>query len=96
MFLLGNLAAANEDDSREQEEESNIKGAELIKDDQQEEEEDQELPELHNNRKAGNLVAVYEEQWFLAEVAKDQSKAEKAYVNLSYIMIKGSNCFCDC
>jgi hypothetical protein len=38
-------------------------------------------------------VSVYEEQWFLAEVAKDQSKVEKGYVNLSNMTIKRSNSF---
>ncbi len=36
--------------------------------------ETEELPDVDNRKNIGeNVVAVYEEQWFLAEIAKDQS-----------------------
>jgi hypothetical protein len=47
-----------------------------------EEEDDEELPDLEQTRVPGTLlVAIYESEWFIAEVAKDQSKATRGYVN---------------
>ena len=44
-------------------------------------------------KKTTLLVAIYESEWFIAEVAKDQSKATRGYVNLSYTCIRGANSF---
>jgi hypothetical protein len=38
-------------------------------------------------------VAVYEGQWFLAEVTGDQVGIGSGFTNLSYMTIKGSNSF---
>ncbi len=60
----------------------------------EEEEDDEELPDLEQTRVPGTLlVAIYESEWFIAEVAKDQSKATRDYVNLSYTCIRGTNSF---
>jgi hypothetical protein len=60
----------------------------------EEEEDDEELPDLEQTRVPGTLlVAIYESEWFIAEVAKDQSKATRGYVNLSYTCIRGTNSF---
>ena len=39
------------------------------------------------------VVAVYEEQWFLAEIVMDQSGVGQGYTRLKYMTIKGSNAF---
>ncbi len=60
----------------------------------EEEEDDEELPDLEQTRVPGTvLVAIYVSEWFIAEVAKDQSKATSGYVNLSYTCIRGTNSF---
>jgi hypothetical protein len=52
------------------------------------------LPDLQNSADAGSyVVAIYEEQCFLAEVAKDQNGVPKGYTRLSYMLIKGKNSF---
>ncbi len=44
----------------------------------EEEEGDEELPDLEQTRVPGTLlVTIYESEWFIAEVAKDQSKATR-------------------
>jgi hypothetical protein len=49
-----------------------------------------ELPEVC----AGSyVVAVYEGQWFLAEVCRDQSQVKDGYTKLEYMAIKGTNAF---
>ena len=54
----------------------------------------EELPDVDNRKNIGeNVVAVYEEQWFLAEIAKDQSGVGQRYTRLKYMTIKGSNAF---
>jgi hypothetical protein len=53
-----------------------------------------ELPDLQNSADAGSyVVMIYEEQWFLAEVAKDQNSVPKGYTRLTYMLIKGKNLF---
>jgi len=54
------------------------------------------LPELQaTNYKTGQfVVAVYEEEWFLAEVALEQEDVAKGYTRLKYMAIKGVNSFC--
>jgi predicted nucleic acid-binding Zn-ribbon protein len=53
-----------------------------------------ELPDLQNSADAGSyVVAIYEEQWFLAEVVKDQNGVPKGYTRLAYMLIKGKNSF---
>ena len=50
------------------------------------------LPEIHH--KTGQfVVAVYEEEWFLAEVALEQEDVAKGYTRLKYMAIKGANSF---
>ena len=54
--------------------------------------ETEELPDVDNRKNIGEyVVAVYEEQWFLAEIAKDQSGVGQRYTRLKYMTIKGSN-----
>ncbi len=53
-----------------------------------------ELPDLHGSPDVGsNVVAIYEKQRFLAEVAKDRSNVKKGYMHLAYMVIKGKNSF---
>jgi len=40
-----------------------------------------------------SVVAIYEGQWFLADVAESQEKVGHGYTRLSYAAIKGNNCF---
>jgi hypothetical protein len=56
---------------------------------------DEELPEPGRTglRAGASVVAVYEGQWFLAEVTGDQVGVAVGYTNLSYMTIKGSNSF---
>jgi hypothetical protein len=51
---------------------------------------EEELPDLDQ---PAYVVAVYEGQWFAAEVSKNQSGVAKGYTRLSYLVIKGSNSF---
>jgi hypothetical protein len=53
---------------------------------------DEELPEPGRTglRAGASVVAVYEGQWFLAEVTGDQVGVAVGYTNLSYMTIKGS------
>ena len=39
------------------------------------------------------VVVVYEGQWFLAEVCKDQGRVSCKYTRLSYMTIKGNSSF---
>ncbi len=54
-----------------------------------------ELPDLDTpSRKSGtSVIAVYEGQWFVAEVVQDQTSVPNRYTRLSYMVIKGSNSF---
>jgi hypothetical protein len=54
------------------------------------EDEDEELPEVSGG---SYVVAVYEGQWFLAEVARDQKNVRSGYTRLEYLAIKGKNAF---
>jgi hypothetical protein len=59
-------------------------------------EECEELPDLDgpgNSNIEKFVVAAYEGQWFLAEVTMDQKNVTKGYTRLSYMTIKGNNCF---
>jgi len=80
-----------EDDVEESSEEEEEEGS------RQEELEDEELPEPHpgpSSLKFGtSVVAIYEGQWFLADVAESQEKVGHGYTRLSYAAIKGTNCF---
>ena len=54
----------------------------------------EELPEPINRRRPGShVVAVYEGEWFIAEVCIDQRKVGPGYTRLMYMSIKGNNCF---
>jgi hypothetical protein len=59
--------------------------------------EDEEPPEPHpgaSSLKFGtSVVAIYEGQWFLADVFESQEKVGHGYTRLSYAAIKGTNCF---
>ncbi len=39
------------------------------------------------------MVAVYEGQWFVAEICQEQSHVPKGYLRVSYSVIKGMNDF---
>lgn len=54
-----------------------------------------ELPDVPVARKnlTSYVVAVYEGQWFLAEIYKDQSNVSTGYTRLNYMSIKGTNSF---
>jgi hypothetical protein len=59
------------------------------------ERQDEELPDLCEPRKnltcyACYVAAIYEGEWFLAEICKDQSNVAKGY---PYMTIKGNNSF---
>jgi hypothetical protein len=84
--------SSNEDSEVEQVEEEVDGGAE----------EDEQLPDLNariNTSSSGRpspgtyVVALYEEQWFLAEVSKDQHSVKAGYTRLEYMVIKGNNAF---
>jgi hypothetical protein len=36
---------------------------------------------------------MYEGQWFLAQVCFDQANVKKGYTKLSYLLLRGTNCF---
>jgi archaellum component FlaD/FlaE len=77
------LSSEDEDEDKEDED----------KEDEDKEEEDEgemeeELQDVH-----GFVVAVYEGQWFPAEICRDQSEVPKGYTKLNYLTIRGSNCF---
>jgi hypothetical protein len=59
--------------------------------------EDEEPPEPHpgaSSLKFGTtVVAIYEGQWFLADVVESQERVGHGYTRLSYAAIKGTNCF---
>jgi hypothetical protein len=58
-------------------------------------EETEELPDLEIPRRnlGSYVVAVYEEEWFLAEISKDQAQVAKGYTRLKYMVKKGTNSF---
>ncbi len=39
------------------------------------------------------VVAIYEQEWFLAEVVQDQTGVQTGYTRLNYMCIKGKNSF---
>ena len=54
----------------------------------------EELPEPSNRKRHGShVVAVYEGEWFIAEVCIDQRQVASGYTRLMYMSIKGNNCF---
>jgi hypothetical protein len=57
----------------------------------------EELPDLDIVVPRKNLtacvVAVYEGQWFLADICKDQTNVDPGYTRLNYMTIKGKNSF---
>ena len=54
----------------------------------------EELPEPSNRKRHGShVVAVFEGEWFIAEVCFDQRQVASAYTRLMYMSIKGNNCF---
>ncbi len=57
----------------------------------------EELPDLDIVVPRKNLtacvVAVYEGQWFLADICKDQTIVDPGYTRLNYMTIKGKNSF---
>jgi hypothetical protein len=61
----------------------------------EEEAEAEELPDLvGTSRIPGSfVVAIYEEEWYIAKVCKDQSNTVSGYVTLSYMSKKGTNSF---
>jgi hypothetical protein len=74
----------NDDEEFEDEVEAVLQGAEA------EGVNDEELPDVSGG---GYVIAVYEGQWFLAEVSRDQQKVKKGYTKLEYMAIKGTNAF---
>jgi hypothetical protein len=56
---------------------------------------DEELPEpgMPGPRAGTSVVAVYEGQWFLADVLENQAGVGDGYCRLSYMSIKGTNSF---
>jgi hypothetical protein len=87
----------SEEDSPSEEEDTPSTDEEQETSDKEEEPEDgnEDLPDLEGPRRAcgSHVVAVYEDQWFIAEVVQDQSNVPGGYVRLSYMVIKGSNSF---
>jgi len=58
------------------------------------EEEELEVEEPRANLNLGtHVVAVYEGQWFITEVCRDQSGVSRGYTRLSYMVIRGKNTF---
>jgi hypothetical protein len=58
-----------------------------------EQDDEEELPDLDRPIAGTIVVAVYEGQWFLAEVTESQAGVAKGYTRLSYMVIKGANSF---
>ena len=88
-----------EEDEDDSEKEDDVREEDVREEDAREDgaenESDDELPDLPgpSGTKKGFVVAVYEGQWFLAEVSKDQTGVKAGYTKLSYMVIKGSNRF---
>ncbi len=80
-----------EEDNEVEKEDSEVEAQGETSDSEAEE----ELPDLCEPRKnlTCYVVAIYEGQWFLAEICKDQSNVAKGYTRLSYMTIKGTNSF---
>ncbi len=55
---------------------------------------DQDRSKLSGVKPGSYVVAVYEEQWFLAEVSKNQTSVKSGYLRLEYLTIKVTNSFC--
>jgi DDE superfamily endonuclease len=94
--VVDDSGSEKEDDVREQEHEQEEEQEHEQEHEQEQEESDEELPELpppSGSTKKGFVVAVYEGQWFLAEVVKDQAGIPTGYTKLSYMVIKGVNRF---
>lgn len=95
------------EESEEEEEESEMEESEaeqseveeeevvnVVRDQQEESEDEEELPDIPPSRKSGSfVVALYEGQWFLAEVSKEQGDVAEGYTRLNYLLIKGTNSF---
>jgi hypothetical protein len=76
-----------EDSNKEHEEEDD-------NEEREEEDDNEELPDILPTRKSGSfVVALYEGQWFLAEVCRDQDDIAAGYTRLNYLVIKGVNSF---
>lgn len=86
-------------EQQDKEEQSDVDNMQQEKGDeenmQEEEDELDELPDVDTvARKAGTcVVALYEGEWFLAEVCQDQSGVGRGYTRLNYMLIKGINSF---
>jgi hypothetical protein len=88
---------SEDDEEREEEGEDSLSEMESDHDEQEKDDdlEELELPDLEvpSKKMSGHVVAVYEDEWFLAEVCKDQSGVESGYTKLKYMTIKGMNNF---
>jgi hypothetical protein len=88
---------SQEDSSSEEEVEASTDEEEETSDKEEEESDgqDEELPDLDGPKRAcgSHVVAIYEGEWFIAEVVSDQTSVPDGYVRLSYMLIKGSNSF---
>jgi hypothetical protein len=97
-----------EDDDEVEEDEEDEEEADDVEEQEQEgvdvedveEEGADELPDLDvpgpstSSKSSSNyVVAVYEGQWFLAEICGDQKNVGRGYTRLSYMVIKGTNTF---
>jgi hypothetical protein len=86
-------------EQQDKEEQSDVDNMQQEKGDednmQEEEDELDELPDVDTvARNAGTcVVALYEGEWFLAEVCQDQSGVGRGYTRLNYMLIKGINSF---
>jgi hypothetical protein len=82
-----------EDDEEEQEQED--VDVEDVEEEGADELPDLDVPGPSNSSKSSSnyVVAVYEGQWFLAEICGDQKNVGRGYTRLSYMVIKGTNTF---
>jgi len=60
---------------------------------EEEEEEEEEVADLGCAVGGSYVIAMYEGQWFLAQVCFDQANVKKGYTKLSYLVLRGENCF---
>jgi len=82
------LSSEDEDEDKEDEDKEDEDKEDEDKEEEDEGEMEEELQDVH-----GFVVAVYEGQWFPAEICRDQSEVPKGYTKLNYLTIRGSNCF---
>jgi len=94
----GQSYSSRDDEMEDEVEEGLLDDPDEVEETEEEEENEEvekpeELPDIEPSVTGSYVVAVYEEQWFLAQVSADQNNVKKGYCRLEYMAIRGINVF---